>query len=44
VVAPEHERLEPGLPPGGDLRAGGVELLARRRAVRELAVAEVGQC
>jgi hypothetical protein len=42
VIAAEHERDEPGTPPRGDLLARGVELLARGRAVRQLAVADVG--
>jgi hypothetical protein len=41
VVAAEHERPEPGSPPGGDLLAGRVELAARRVAFRQLAVADV---
>ena len=43
VVTPEHERPKPWAPPGGDLRSGRVELLARWRSVRQLAVANVGQ-
>jgi hypothetical protein len=43
VVAAQHERDEPGSPPALDLLAGGVELLARRGAVGQLAVADVGQ-
>src|SRR5438309_6563091 len=42
VVAAEHERDQPGPPPGGDLLPGGVELLPGRRAGGELAVADVG--
>ena len=43
VVAAEHERQESRAPPAVDLRAGGVELLAGRRAVGQLAVPEVGE-
>jgi hypothetical protein len=43
VVAAEHERDQPGAPPGGDLFTRRVELLARRGAVGQLAVADVGQ-
>jgi hypothetical protein len=43
MVAAEHERPETRPPPAGDLCAGGVQLLARRGAVGELAVADVGQ-
>jgi hypothetical protein len=43
VITAEHERDEAGAPPGGDLLAGGVELFPRGGAVRQLAVADVGQ-
>ena len=43
VVAAEHEGEQARPPPGGDLRASRVELLARRRAVGQLAIAEVGE-
>ncbi len=42
VVAAQHERDEPRTPPGGDLLARGIELLAGRRPVGKLAVADVG--
>ena len=42
VIAAQHEREQPWTPPLGDLLARGVELLARRHAVGELAVADVG--
>ena len=41
VVAAEHEGNEPRPPPRRDLGAGRVELLAGRRAVGQLAVADV---
>jgi hypothetical protein len=43
VIAPEHERDEPRAPPAGNLVTRCVELLARRGAVGQLAVADVGQ-
>jgi hypothetical protein len=43
VVAAEHVRDEPRAPPRGDLVTRRVELLARRGAVGELAVPDVGQ-
>jgi len=43
VVATEHERDEPRAPPRGDLFTRRVELLTRRGAVGQLAVADVGQ-
>ena len=42
VIAAQHEREQPRTPPLGDLLARGVELLAGRHAVGELAVADVG--
>jgi hypothetical protein len=43
VVAAEHERQEPGPPPGADLLARGIELLAGRGTIREYTIAYVGQ-
>ena len=43
VVAAEHEGDQSRPPPALDLGAGGVELLARRSAVGQLAVAQVGE-
>jgi len=43
VIAAEHERDEAGAPPCGDLFTRCVELLARRGAVGQLAVTDVGQ-
>ena len=43
VVATEHERDEPRAPPRGDFFTRCVELLARRGAVGQLAVADVSQ-
>jgi hypothetical protein len=43
VVATQHEGDEARPPPGCDLLARRVELLARRDVRRQLAVADVGQ-
>jgi len=43
VIAAEHERDQPGPPPAGNLVTRCVELLARRGAVGQLTVADVGQ-
>jgi len=43
VVTAQHEGDQPGPPPRPDLVARRVELLARRRAVGQLAVADVGE-
>jgi hypothetical protein len=43
VVAAEHVRDEPRAPPRGDLFTRRVELLARRGAVGQLAVADVSE-
>ena len=43
MIAAQHERQEPRTPPGGHGLARGVELLAGRRAVGHLAIAEVAE-
>jgi hypothetical protein len=43
VVTAQHEGQESRPPPGGDLRSGGIELLAWGDAVGQLAVPDVSE-